>query len=255
MPIKSTTGGASARGFGLFGGAGAFPVILTISSTTQDYDLYNAAITAGWDGVKAANVSLTINPGVSVHSGSPSTSALLVPSSFPAQSKVTITNNGIIVGRGGDGGSAQGAHGPGANNPGFPGTPGGPALLASRPITLVNTGTVAGGGGGGGGGAGQASRGRAYGGGGGGGVTYGNAGGGGPREGRPGTPGTATTGGDPGPGSFPGGYGGGYGQPGGDGANAFDGSGGIGGGSGNSINGYSYVTLTNTGQVLGPTTG
>ena len=255
MPIKSTRGGASARGFGLFGGAGAFPVILTIAADTSDYDIYSAAISAGWPGVSAANVSLTINPGVNVHSGSTGSSAVIVPSAFPATSKITINNNGAIVGRGGNGGSAQGAHGPGANNPGFPGTPGGPGLFVARPINLVNNSIVAGGGGGGGGGAGQAARGRAYGGGGGGGVTYGSAGGGGPREGRPGTPGTATAGGDPGPGSFPGGYGGGYGQPGGNGANAYDGSGGIGGPSGNAIDGYSYITLTGGGTIYGPTTG
>ena len=249
MPIRTTRGAASARGFGFTGG-GLFQVLLTLSSDTTDYNLYTAAISSGWDGTSDANVSLTINPGVNVHSTSPGTSAFSVPSSFPAGTLVTINNAGIIVGRGGNGGAAQPGHG--GMNAGLPGAAGGPALLVTRPITLVNNNRVAGGGGGGGGGGCRAGPGRAYGGGGGGGVTFGS--GGGSHAGPHGQPGTLTAGGTS-SGTFPGGTGGGYGSSGNNGTPGPDGAGGTGGSSGTAINGYSLITLSGTGQINGPTTG
>lgn len=251
MPIISTRGAAAARGFG-FSGGGLFQVNLTITTDTTDYNLYTAASNpaTGWPTAKDAQINLTINPGVNVHATTTGTQAMSVPASFPAGTKIRITNAGIIVGRGGNGGNALPAHGGQFN--GTPGSPGGLGLLVTRPITLINNNRVAGGGGGGGGGGGQESLGRAYGGGGGGGITFGT--GGGSHGGPPGTNATATAVGTS-SGSFPGGIGGSYGANGAQGTNAPDGTGGTGGNAGTAINGYSLITLSGTGQVNGPTTG
>lgn len=251
MPIISTRGAAAARGFG-FSGGGLFQVALTLTTDTIDYNLYTAATNpaTGWPGVKDAQINLTINPGVNVHASSTGVNAFSVPSQFPAGSLVRITNEGIIVGRGGNGGAAQPAHG--GMDVGLPGSAGGTGLLVNRPITLINNNRVAGGGGGGGGGGGRTSP-RAYGGGGGGGITLGL--GGGSHGGPHGTNATVTQVGTS-SGSMPGGQGGSYGQAGQNGTTSPQGIvGGTGGASGTAINGYSLITLSGTGQVNGPTTG
>lgn len=112
-----------------YGKANAFVFNQTISSNTNDYNLRNAAIAAGWDQVLALNATVTINPGVFVGSSSTGSAAFQTGSSFPAGSTLSIINNGSIVGRGGNGGSAQnlngsaGGGGGGVIN-GSPGTPG-----------------------------------------------------------------------------------------------------------------------------------
>lgn len=119
----------------------------TISSPTTNADLQTLATNAGWNG--SSKVVATISPGVYISATSTGTAALTVPSSFPGT--VELTNNGVIVGRGGSGGG--GGNGtPGASNPGSPGGSGGKALNVLGAITITNNGTIAGGGGGGGGG-------------------------------------------------------------------------------------------------------
>ena len=68
MPILSTTGAASSRGFGLLSGGG-FQII--ISSDVVDYNLYNAAIATGWPGTPDVNLNVTLNPGVFISSSTP----------------------------------------------------------------------------------------------------------------------------------------------------------------------------------------
>src|SRR3990167_5791320 len=73
-------------------------VNLVISSNTNNYNIYDAAVVAGWVSGKA--VTLTINSGVVV--GSTSTgSPALTTGAFPAGTSVTIINNSSIIGAGG----------------------------------------------------------------------------------------------------------------------------------------------------------
>lgn len=109
----------------------------TISSNQQEMNLSTYATALGWDG--AAPISATIASGVYIWSDSRSTGALTIPSSL--NGLVTITNNGYIIGRGGNGGSL-----------GSSGQSGGPALVnQATDVTLTNASGafIAGGGGGG----------------------------------------------------------------------------------------------------------
>ena len=88
-----------------YGSANVVNVNLTISSNTNNYDVYtqasaNPAYVAG-----ASNVTVTVNPGVTVGSTSTGTYAMSVPSGFNPGDSVNIVNNGTVVGRGGNGGS------------------------------------------------------------------------------------------------------------------------------------------------------
>ena len=89
-----------------YGKASAFIFNQTISSNTNDYNLRNAAIAAGWDQVLVLQATVTINSGVFVGSSSTGSAAFQTGSGFPAGSTLSIINNGSIVGRGGNGGSA-----------------------------------------------------------------------------------------------------------------------------------------------------
>lgn len=90
-----------------YGKASAFIFNQTISSNTNDYNLRNAAIAAGWDQVLVLQATITINSGVFVGSSSTSSAAFQTGSSFPAGSTLSIINNGSIVGRGGNGGGGD----------------------------------------------------------------------------------------------------------------------------------------------------
>lgn len=116
----------------------AFEFSPSISSTTTDYNVRNAAIAAGWDGVVPIQAVITVNSGVYLGGSATSTYAFATGAGFPAKSTITLINKGVIVGKGGAGG-----------NYGSPGSPGGPAVSAAYPITIKNLGTIAGGGGGG----------------------------------------------------------------------------------------------------------
>jgi hypothetical protein len=286
MPKLSSRGSMSNRGFGFGSGVGRVVYTLTISANTQNYDVYtnrSPSYVAG-----SSDITVQINPGVTVGSSSVPSYALLVPSSFSPTDTITIINDGSIRGAGGTGGSGT----PGMGTSTAPsGTAGGNAVYVNRPTTITNNGTVAGGGGGGGGG-GSAnvpaypggknppySLGGAGGGGGGGaGDSVGVGGSGGADDdtnpasstaGSPGANGTATTGGaggnggvsnlpsPPGVAGGTGGSGGGAGSAGSAGnpginqAAATPYAGGSGGAAGNYITGNSFVTWPSTGTRQG----
>jgi len=260
---------------------------LTISGPAYNYDVFTNRGPTYSPGT--SDITVTINPGVTVGSTSTGTFAFLVPSAFNAGDTVTVVNNGVIQGMGGAGG-AGGANAATAG-PGGSGSIGGTALSIARPTTITNNGTVAGGGGGGGGGGGITGSDFATigGGGGGGGAGFnGGAGGSGgpasgafhpsPRPGSAGSSGTSPAGGSGGSagssvGPFngttliggPGGAGGGRGAGGSSGNGAsvsgptapIDGpitSGSVGGGgtAGAYISGAPFVTWPVTGSRLGP---
>ena len=231
-------------------------VNLTISSNTQDYNIFTAA---GSPSTPAA-VTLTINSGVTVGSTSTSTAALTT-GSFPSGSTITIVNNGTIVGKGGVGGA-------GNYGDGVAGAPGGPAFQALFAVNITNNGTIGGGGGGGGGGNGATNSGYQWPGGGGGGgagdsVGAAGAAGSGSCYGgcaTAGNNGTATNGGTGGTGGAGwGGTGGTGGALGNAGASATSGpNGGVvgtpgpGGAAGSAVLGNAYISWDVTGTRLGP---
>jgi hypothetical protein len=130
----------------------------TISSNQTNANLRTLALNAGWNG--ASNVVATIGSGIQITSTSTGTPALTISGSFPGG--VSLTNNGFIIGRGGNGGGGGSGYSSGANGGG-----GGTALSVSSPVSINNAGTIGGGGGGGGGSLGLYSGNQAPGGGGG----------------------------------------------------------------------------------------
>ena len=149
-----------------------------ISSNASQLNLRSGAVAAGWDGSSVLNA--TINSGVVIYSGSTGSYAMVINGSYP--SGVTLTNNGTILGRGGNGGhgSTSSCHGCGCNGGvvrGQDGGSGGPALQISSAVTIYNgSGRISGGGGGGGGGGSHGGFG-IHGGGGGAGIGGGSGGG------------------------------------------------------------------------------
>lgn len=134
----------------LLGAAGPFLFITTVSANQTDYNLYNAMIAAGWDGQRAVNVNLTIDAGV-IFSSSANTIAAFTVGALPANSSVYITNNGFIVGRGGQGVGKGLPTSTDFNLTAPASANGGTAFVTTVPVSIDNlNGTIGGGGGGGG---------------------------------------------------------------------------------------------------------
>ena len=134
----------------------------TITSSTPNLNLATYLTGLGWSG---GPVDLTINSGVYLWSDSTSTAGLIISSAF--SNLLTITNNGFIMGKGGQGGYRGTAP-----------TAGGPAIsnsAAGVTMNLTSTGYVGGGGGGGAGGLDYSGNDTGHGGGGAGGGNGGGA--------------------------------------------------------------------------------
>lgn len=132
-------------------------LVMSISSNISNANLRTLAIAAGWD--QNAEVAVTIASGVYVYSTDVATPALTIDGSWP--SGVTVTNNGYIIGKGGDATYNS------------VGQAGGSAIyVSSFSVSIVNNSYIAGGGGAGGG----SGTGGAYFAGGGGGAGGGNGG-------------------------------------------------------------------------------
>jgi len=128
----------------------------SITSNQTNANLRTLAVNAGWN--QSTAVVATINSGITI-SGSiqaNSTAALTINGSWPGG--VTLINNGVIQGRGGNGGKGASMQSspPAVSGNAVAGTAGGRALLVSVPVTLRNNNAIRGGGGGGGGGGGAA---------------------------------------------------------------------------------------------------
>jgi len=134
--------------------------LLTLSSDTQEANLSTLATTAGWDGV--APVLVTISSGVYVWSNDTSVPGLLI--NIPG---CTVTNNGYIIGKGGQGGSSTVVSGSGHTSTDYNGLDGGNAIsVTTTGVTIINnTGAFIAAGGGGGGGSRMAGGGGGAGGG------------------------------------------------------------------------------------------
>jgi hypothetical protein len=114
----------------------------TITTNQQELDLRTWAINNGWDGSSAAEI--TVDAGVYIWSDSTNNPALTIYGGWPGG--VTLTNNGYIMGKGGNGGlSTRGTTG-GTGS----GYSGGSAISLGVNVTIVNNSYIGGGGGGGG---------------------------------------------------------------------------------------------------------
>lgn len=119
---------------------------LRISNNQTNLNLYNWAISQGWNGSSA--ITVTIDPGIYIYSTNPTIAALTVNGFING---ITIVNKGFILGRGGTGGTG-GYAGDSTTIGGTAGGNGGNALNTNMNLTIDNiNGYIAGGGGGGGG--------------------------------------------------------------------------------------------------------
>lgn len=240
-----------------YGKSNRVAINLTISANQLNYVLNTAKVSGLGYVAGNSDITVTINSGIYVYSNSTGTAGMRVDTSWSAGDTITIINNGIIHGMGGNGGSG------GYGSTGGSGSAGGNALTVQRAVSINNgSGVIAGGGGGGGGGGGYYSfcpcTGPLYasGGGGGGGRTglTNSSGGGGHVPGSPGTssgPGGGGSGGDR---SGSGGSGGARGSSGATGQGGSSGGGGAGGGGGSAVSGNSNITWIATGTRNGAIT-
>jgi len=150
--LASVPSGAIVMPTNFYGKSSGFTFNQTISSDTTNYNLKSAAISAGWDQSQTLIATVTINGGVYVYSTSTGSYAFDTGSTFPAGSTLALTNNGVILGRGGDGGQGTYYNISTDSLVIGNGTTAGPAFIARYAISVTNNGTIGGGGGGGGGG-------------------------------------------------------------------------------------------------------
>lgn len=73
----------------------------TISSNRSNYNLRDAAISAGWNGTSKLNATININSGVFVSGTGNNTSAAINLAGLVTNSFVTINNSGTVYGSGG----------------------------------------------------------------------------------------------------------------------------------------------------------
>jgi len=229
-----TSGQISLSNF--YGSANRVSIAIPIASPAYNYDVYtnrSPAYVAG-----SSDITVTVAAPVTVGSTSTGTYAFSIPSAFNPADTITIVNNGVIQGMGGNGGGG----GPTFNGNGGAGGTGGNAINATRPVSITNNGVIAGGGGGGGGGGANGAK------------FVGGSGGGGAGFNGGAPNGTSAAGGSgfggSGGGSGSGGAGGGRGAAGSNGQTTA-GLGGAGGGAGRYMTGNPFVTWTVTGTRLG----
>jgi hypothetical protein len=130
-----------------YGKSSTFNLTKTISSSTQNYNLLADMQANGFTNGSAFTVNLTIGSGVYIWTDTTATAAFDT-GAISGTGTITITNNGFIMGKGGQGGGLT---------PSATGTAGGPAINLQRSVTINNTNGSAYIGGGGGGGGGVAS--------------------------------------------------------------------------------------------------
>ena len=122
-------------------------ITLTISADTNGYNIFNNR--GGTYVAGESDITLVNNSNIY----STSSTALDTGTGWTAGDTITIDNNGLIVGHGGDGGNGSGVNSTTAGTTGGNGGAGYTAFNLQYDITLDNTGgTISGGSGGGGGG-------------------------------------------------------------------------------------------------------
>jgi len=138
----------------LFGGfGGRRDIFLTISASEADYDLFAAAGSP----TDPVNVFVTVESATVLYGSTTGLPGFKTGSAWAAHTELTLTNEGHILGMGGDGGegASQVYTGQGDcsnTTPATDGLPGGDAMNLGWDITIDNTnGNIFGGGGGAGG--------------------------------------------------------------------------------------------------------
>ena len=119
---------------------------LSIAAHVQNFNIHDAARAAGWNGISAIDVVVTVGAGVYVWSDSTATPGMTTGAGWPAGCTITINNYGYIIGKGGRGSDSLAGSGSGGA---VVATAGGPAMSLTHPVTIMNAGYIAGGGGGG----------------------------------------------------------------------------------------------------------
>ena len=142
--LAGVASGAIIMPTNFWGKANRVTINLTISSNTQNFNIYNNLWYYGYVAGKS-DVILTINSGVVVGSSSTGSYALDTGTGWTSGDTIKIINNGYIVGRGGNGGVGNADY-----NTSAPGTAGGPALRFQFATSVQNNSIIGGGGGGGG---------------------------------------------------------------------------------------------------------
>lgn len=140
LTATNTSGGTASAPTTMFVTANV--VTITINSAVSNFNVYNnlttsqhgAAVTISGTYAAGSVVNVNVNSGVVVGSTSIAVPAFSTGSAWSASDTITLTNNGMIVGKGGN-----------AN-----GGAGGLALQAQRAIVITNNSIIGGGGGGGG---------------------------------------------------------------------------------------------------------
>ena len=118
------------------------PVTITISANIQNFNMYNnrlasqhgAAVTVSGAYAAGSTVTVVINSGVVVGSSSNASYSFDTGTGWNAADSLKVTNNGYIVGTGGNGNGGAG----------------GPAFRAQRAVSVTNNNIIGGGGGAGG---------------------------------------------------------------------------------------------------------
>ena len=155
--IGAASGGPDLAFTDWYGASAGVTINITISSNTNNYNLWNSK--GGTYSAGQTTVNVTINSGVTIGSTSQGGYAFTTGLGWVTGDVINITNNGTIKGKGGNGGAGGSAvYGSSVPNAGNGGT-GGPAFRGQFACTVTNNGSVYGGGGGGGGGGGTWSAG------------------------------------------------------------------------------------------------
>lgn len=123
----------------------AFVYNSIVSTSSNNFNMKSAAISAGWNQTMPLFMEVTLLAGTVIGSSNTSGFAFDTGSGFPAGTtlKLIVNNGATIAGAGGNGSASAGASG----------TNGGPGLIARAALTVDNGGVIGGGGGGGGAGA------------------------------------------------------------------------------------------------------
>ena len=120
---------------------------LTIAANQSNSDVQTMLKTAGWDGVTPIYSTITINSGVTLYATSYLHNGLDLKGVFPANSQISIVNNGTIMGSGGEGTTYTGSLGQYIVTAPTNGSAG-LYISASSTNFITNNGVIEGGGGG-----------------------------------------------------------------------------------------------------------
>lgn len=128
---------------------------IDIAGDVYDFNLYDEFVSQYGSPGPTDNIVVTIRSGVVIGATSTSLYAFTIDDRFPVGVTITVNVYGICAGHGGDGGDGGVVYFSGGSLISIPGTDGedgGPCWLVERPVSVNNNGIIGSGGGGSGGG-------------------------------------------------------------------------------------------------------